>query len=83
MKNDFSDKEIISKFDWYGEKITTVTRKENKITLEFDKSEAWRVKAFGSVTINYMFDNGYRVSHWNFMDEIAIIGFVKTTLHSD
>ncbi len=76
------DQDIIDKFDYYSSpKIMEIKRHDDKIQICFDpKAEEFMIKAFGSVTIDFMWENGYRVEFWNFADHINVIGFIQNTV---
>ena len=64
---------IREKFAEYGGNVTSITENYPLLKIEFNKKDS--NSAFGSVTIDYMYDHGYRVNHWNFSDGIATIVF--------
>jgi len=78
-----NEEEIIEIFGKYLSKVTNIEYKEDLLTLTFDNSQDWDNKAFGSKTIDYMWENGYRVCFWNFMDSISMITFRKVEKNND
>lgn len=72
-------KQIEDIFNEYcSPKIVEIKRHDDKLELYFDpKAEEFLTKAFGSKTIDFMHEYGYRVYYWNFADSINVIGFIK------